>query len=78
MPRTHSRDLAGKRFGRLTVIEETERRGISGQIIWRCHCSCGTGPVYVMTSNLTCRNTQSCGCWQRERSRQPNHLRGGS
>lgn len=78
MPRTHSRDLVGKRFGRLTVECETDNRSTAGHIIWKCRCSCGNKkPVFVMTHNLTSvtKNTQSCGCWQKEQS--PGCPKGG-
>ena len=71
MPRTHSRSLAGRRFGRLLVVEETSDRAGNQAIVWLCRCQCGV-EVHVSTSNLTSGNTQSCGCWQREISRAAN------
>lgn len=71
MPRTHALDLLGHPpFGRLTAVEPTdERRG--GHVVWRCECACG-GEALAIASNLRSGNTQSCGCWQKERSRAPN------
>lgn len=79
MPRTHSRDLTGKRFGLLDVIEETDERAVNGSIIWRCRCRCRKTDrveVLVITSNLTSKNTQSCGCVQVARSRAANRKGG--
>ncbi len=69
--RTNARRLVGRRFGRLTVLAETEARASNGSIMWRCRCDCG-GTALVMTGNLTRGNTRSCGCLQVETSRKPN------
>lgn len=58
----NKKDLTGKRFGRLIVVEDTGKR--SGEkIIWRCQCDCGN-MVNVQGSNLVTGNTMSCGCLQ--------------
>ena len=75
-PRTNYRNLRGSRFGRLTVVRETNRRTTGGQVIWLCRCDCGQEREVVST-NLTTGNTQSCGYLQREVSRKPNHQRSG-
>ena len=54
------KDLAGKRFGKLTVIEKTDER-ISNQIVWRCKCDCGN-TVRATSSHLFSGHTTSCGC----------------
>ena len=60
-------DLAGKRFGRLTVIE---RSGFCGNDIgWLCRCDCGTG-IRVAGAQLRGGLTKSCGCLRREVSTQ--------
>lgn len=69
-PRTNARDLTGRLFGRLKVIEETAERAGNGAIMWRCTCKCGTEDVMVSTSNLTSGNTSSCGCYQGDRTRE--------
>ena len=56
--------LAGMRFGRLTVIRRTDRN-ISGQWRWLCHCSCG-GKAAVLGVALKNGTTKSCGCFHRE------------
>ena len=38
-------NLAGQRFGKLTVIKDTGKR-YKGLAIWQCRCECGN--VYVI------------------------------
>lgn len=57
----NKKDLKGKKFGKLTVLEQTNERDNSGNIIWKCKCQCGN-ITYVRTNSLTTGNTQSCGC----------------
>jgi hypothetical protein len=51
--------LAGRRFGRLAVIHQTESR--SGQWFWMCRCDCGTMKE-VAAHDLSTGHTNSCGC----------------
>lgn len=60
----HSHKLLGQRFGRLLVIEETNKRKY-GDIVWKCKCDCGNIKE-IMTRNLTSGNTVSCGCYHNE------------
>ena len=55
--------MAGKRFGRLSVIGESGR--IRGQVAWECLCDCGN-TVVVPGYELRSGNTKSCGCYGRE------------
>lgn len=55
------KDLIGKRFGYLTVLEETDQREYGGKVVWKCQCDCGT-IVYLNTGRLTGGNDTSCGC----------------
>lgn len=62
------KDLTGRRFGRLLILERDflaeEERGISGAI-WKCQCDCGVVKSCLGTTLL--RNTlRSCGCLARE------------
>lgn len=52
-------DLTGKRFGRLTVLGQSRRRGAS--ILWHCQCDCGK-ELDVLGSSLRAGNAVSCGC----------------
>lgn len=54
-------DLTGKKFGRLTAIEPTERKASNGAIIWKCICDCGN-VNFVDSGSLTKGRVQSCGC----------------
>lgn len=67
MPRpTH--DLTGRQFGRLTA---TRRVPAPGRAHWACTCSCGAEAAVEASALLTGR-TKSCGCLQREVSRDVN------
>lgn len=52
-------DLAGKRFGKLTVIEVNGKNKF-GSYMWLCKCDCGKEAV-VIGSNLIRGNSKSCG-----------------
>jgi 5-methylcytosine-specific restriction endonuclease McrA len=56
-------DLAGRAFGRLTVLRPENT--VKGQLRWLCRCICGNEKV-IYGGNLTRRGrrgiTQSCGC----------------
>ena len=60
-------DLPGRRFGRLTVLDEAEPVSISGTSYrrWRCRCDCGN-EIVVRQSSLTGGQTRSCGCLMRD------------
>ena len=58
----HSRqklDLAGQKYGRLTILGPAENVGI--RTAWRCRCDCGV-EVVVRTDRLRSGHTSSCGC----------------
>ena len=65
------RDLAGQKFGKLTVVEfvKLERRNPKGKpytkALWRCKCECGNETT-VRGSSLTSGTTTSCGCVRKE------------
>lgn len=52
--------LVGKKFGKLTVLENTGKSNSQG-ILWRCKCECGNEKI-VSTQALTSHHTRSCGC----------------
>lgn len=64
----NSKDILGQTFGKLTVIEKTEKRAGSN-IIWKCKCSCGN-ICEVASHNLIRQATQSCGCLLKEKNRE--------
>ena len=63
-------DLTGKTFGRLTVIKQTDdyiSPNGTHYARWLCKCSCEENNIIkVLTQSLKSKNTQSCGCLQRE------------
>lgn len=62
----HVKDLKGKRFGRLTVIEFSQLgRGNRRGAFWNCRCECGN-LVEIASSSLIGDRTKSCGCLQKE------------
>ena len=61
-------DLTGKRFGRLTVIEQAEdhvSKSGNHYAKWKCQCDCGN-TVCVDGYKLKSGNTKSCGCYMSE------------
>lgn len=61
-----SKNLIGQKFGRLLVIEKTDKRTPNRNIIWKCQCDCGE-ITEVPTSPLIQGRTCSCGCLDKER-----------
>lgn len=61
-------DLSGKRFGRLLVLSQTPRI-LTKYVEWECLCDCGNR-CRVKTSQLKSGKTQSCGCLQKENTKQ--------
>lgn len=58
-------DLTGKRFGRLVILELTNKRTSGGSTIWKCQCDCGN-LCEASSQNLKGGSKQSCGCLSRE------------
>lgn len=54
-------DLTGCVFGRLIVLEPTDKRDSSGSIIWKCRCDCGN-ITYASVHDLNRQHKLSCGC----------------
>lgn len=57
--------MIGKRFDRLTVVAETNKRNKSGSIYYLCKCDCGKEKI-IDGTNLRYGVTRSCGCYNRE------------
>ena len=62
----HALDLTGQRFGRLTVAERAPNTHPEWGPLWKCKCDCGN-ETNVQASHLRNGNTQSCGCFKKER-----------
>jgi hypothetical protein len=70
------KNLIGKVFGRLTVVERLENHvapcGL--QIVkWRCSCSCGE-TTEVSSNSLSTGKVKSCGCLAKEMAAQKGFL----
>jgi len=57
-----TKDLTGRRFGRLVVLGTVEKNRIAN---WRCRCDCGNESV-VQRSSLLEGEPRSCGCLRNE------------
>lgn len=53
------KDIVGKTFGKLTVLDEYEK--IPSGTKWKCQCECGK-ELFVYRGKLTTGHTKSCGC----------------
>ena len=51
------------KFNKLTLIEDSGKRNISGNILYKCLCDCGKYTL-VSISNLKLGKTKSCGCFK--------------
>jgi len=66
----NSKNLVGRKFGKLEVLEKSDRRSPGRMILWKCVCECGE-ETYVETKNLSNGSTKSCGCLAEEARRRP-------
>ena len=58
-----AKDLTGKVFSRLTVLERVVSLEVSRRrVMWKCLCSCGNSSV-VDGDHLASGHTNSCGCY---------------
>lgn len=60
-----TKDIAGQRFGRLVVLDMAYK-GANHSWFWQCKCDCGK-ELIVDGHSLRTGNTQSCGCYNRDR-----------
>ena len=61
--------LLGRKFSRLTVVEE--RPSKNNLSMWLCVCDCGN-TVIVAGKSLVSANTKSCGCLKRDTTSERN------
>ncbi|MBD3262468.1 MAG: hypothetical protein GF334_12520 [Candidatus Altiarchaeales archaeon] len=70
-----TKDLTGLVVGRLRVVSFNSVRndGKKNRFYWNCICSCGK-EVVVRSANLTGTRTKtiSCGCYNKERTKEAN------
>lgn len=74
MTRIWNESLAGKVFGALSVVSESDRSS-SNLRRWNCMCECGN---YVVVDHraLKSGNTRSCGCMKRAKLRSEKTTHG--
>lgn len=58
------KNIAGQKYGFLTVIEATEKRANKGEIIWKCKCDCGKD-AFATKASLDKGDIKSCGCYRK-------------
>lgn len=58
-------ELKGKKFGRLTVVEEVGR-DVWGKVLYKCKCDCGSSLV-AKSSCIYKSRVKSCGCMRIEK-----------
>lgn len=58
------KDITGQRFGRLIVIQRSERKSCR-EWLWECVCDCGN-VIETAGSRLRNATSRSCGCLQKE------------
>lgn len=61
----HEKNILNERFGKLLVIDKTDRRSANGSVVWKCQCNCGQ-TTYVDGTALMSGHTKSCGCRKKE------------
>ncbi len=64
MANKNTKEMIGQKFGRLLVVEKTDKRQ-NECVVWRCQCDCGS---FVEVAGYKLRNghTSSCGCYRLE------------
>lgn len=68
------KDIAGQRFGRLVAIKHVKDSPEHKGGGWICKCDCGN-TCFSRTSNLTHGNMISCGCYNKEKSKENKRAR---
>lgn len=71
------KNIAGQRFGRLTVVQMSPERTPHGAVKWDVKCDCGTEKSVVGLS-LKRGVTTSCGCAHKEQLAARSTKHGGS
>lgn len=69
------KDLTGKRFGRLLVVQQCGRKTDCGKLLWLCKCDCGN-IVEVSGMALVAGHTRSCGCYKRDIDKNRTFIHG--
>ena len=62
-------NLIGEKFGKLTVIQKSNKK-INGGLVWICQCECGNTKE-VTSKSLRSGTCKSCGCLKQETDKKP-------
>ena len=60
-----TRDISGRRFGRLVAIEVVGKSK-SNSLVWRCNCDCGNVVERASAGLRESKGVCSCGCYLKE------------
>ena len=65
MGTSRAKDIKGRTYGRLIVLDRANVKDKHRRAMWVCRCECGK---VIVTSGTSLRNgeTQSCGCYATE------------
>lgn len=62
-------EVIGQKFGKLVVLEKSEKLSSDGAILYKCRCECGN-ITYVPIRHVKSGHTKSCGCIRKEKLNQ--------
>ena len=66
VPHYNFKDETGNKYGRLTVIKQSNKKSSSSRgIYWICQCDCGN-VIEVIGRDLRNGKTKSCGCYNQD------------
>ena len=74
---SYATDLIGKKFGRLTVIEKTDKKDKGNSFFYRCKCDCGNEKLSTSWL-LKSGSVSSCGCLRKEKPNGKTHGKSSS
>ena len=66
-----SKNLVGQRFGRLLVLEKTNKKDKHGTTYYKCKCDCGK-EIETLSTLLTSGHKLSCNCYRTECVKKAN------
>jgi len=62
------KEIIGKKYGRLTVLQRSNKRSSNKSYLYKCRCKCGK-IIYARLSHLKDGDIKSCGCLFKENSK---------
>ena len=67
--------IINQRFGQLTVLKKSDKKGKYGEIYWDCICDCGKEKT-ASGNNLKSMKIKSCGCLRKKSKPNKHNLIG--